>query len=252
MKHPITLALILLPVFCGSAIAADETVDESTATQYLSLSIDRVVIETEGVTQASNRLADSVDRLALALQQLSTRSDALDAADKQVLLDAIRSVDRAGSALAKLADELPQTARELSRELPQVIENTRQPIAELSTGLRSARDGILAVTTSLPEATDNAKLLIDSALDSALMKISAYSVMLIVALALALIVVSWFIYRQYLAPIAARLEPLAVAPEHFAELSRYLKETSDNLLVLQQTSRSAPSGSGEQGDNKPV
>ena len=105
----------------------------------------------------------------------------------------------------------------------------------MSSGLQSARDGIYAITESLPQATDNAKELVDASLDSALVKISTYSVILIAILALALVGVVWFIYRQYLAPIAARLEPLAMAPEHFAELARYMKETSDNLRGMQSS-----------------
>ena len=170
---------------------------------------------------------------ALALQQLSSNSEALSEADKQVLLNAVKSVDQASTALARLANELPQTAQRLSQQLPQVVENARQPIAELSSGLESARDGIYALTESLPQATDSVKDLVDAGLDSALVRISTYSVILIAVLALALITVVWFIYRQYLAPIAAKLEPLAVAPEHFAELSRYMKETSDNLRAMQ-------------------
>ena len=179
------------------------------------------------------RLADSVDRLALALRQLSSSGETLSDADRQVLLDAVRSVDRASAALARLADELPQTARHFSQQLPQVVENARQPIADLASSLQSARDGIYAITESLPQASHSARALVDSSLDSALVRISVYTAVLIAVLALALIAVAWFIYRQYLAPIAAKLEPLAVAPGHFAELAKHMKETSDNLLALQ-------------------
>ena len=209
--------MLLLLLLAGSiASAADETA--APKRQFMNLSIDRVVIETEGLTEASSRLADSVDKLAAALQQLSTDSEALSEADRQVLLDAVKSVDQASTALARLANELPQTAQQLSRQLPQVVENARQPIAELSSGLQSARDGIYAISETLPQATESAKDLVNSALDSALVKISTYTILLIAVLALALVGVVWFIYRQYLAPIAAKLEPLAVAPEHFAEL----------------------------------
>lgn len=235
MKSRLLLPLFLL-LLPSAATAQDSAAPQR---QFVTVSIDRVNIETEGLTRASVKLAESVDKLALALQQLSTNSEALSEADKQVLLDAVRSVDQASAALARLANELPQTAEQLRQQLPRIIENARQPIADLSSGLQSARDGIYAITESLPQATDSAKILVDSALDSALVKISTYTVILIAVLALALIGVVWFIYRQYLAPIAARLEPLAIAPEHFAELSRYMKETSDNLLSLQARAETA-------------
>lgn len=232
MKSSLFTTLLLFAGLVAGDAAAAGADGAALENRFLSVGIDNVTIETEGLTRASLRLAESVDRLALALQQLSSGSEALSEADRRVLLKAVESVDRAGSALARLADELPQSARQLSEQLPLVVENARQPIADLSSGLQSARDGMYAITESLPQATENAKALVDSALDSALVKISTYSIILIATLALALIAVFWFIYRQYLAPIAAGLEPLAAAPGHFADLARYMKETSDNLLTL--------------------
>ena len=241
-------AVMLVPLMLAGDPAGAAGESAAGERQFVSLNIDRVVIETEGLTAASVRLADSIEQLALALRQLSTDSEALSEAERQALLDAVRGVEQASTALARLADALPGTAQQLGQQLPQVVENARQPIAELSSGLQSARDGIYAITESLPQATANAKALVDSALDSALVRISTYTVILIATLALALIAVFWFIYRQYLAPIAARLEPLAVAPGHFAELARHLKETSDNLLALQPKAGAAEVASTRRGD----
>ncbi|MCP4388546.1 MAG: hypothetical protein GY802_09630 [Gammaproteobacteria bacterium] len=197
------------------------------------MNIDRVVIDTEGLVIASGSLADSIDRLALAIQQLSSNSEALSTEDKEILLKAVSSVDQASLALAELAKQLPQTVQNLGDRLPQVVRDARQPIADLSSGLQSARDGVFAITESLPQATENAKDLVNSTLDSALIRFSTYTIILIAVLALALIGVMWFVYRQYLDPLAKKLDALTGAPEHFAAMSRYMKQTSDNLIALQ-------------------
>ncbi len=236
MKHKNLISLILLMNFYSAfAVGAESVaaVEVSETPQYMRVNIDRVVIDTEGLAIASGKLATSIEQLALAIQQLSTSSAAFSAEEKEILLNAVKSVDQASLALAQLAKELPQTAQNLSDRLPQAIRDARQPIADLSSGLQSARDGIFAITESLPQATDNAKQLVNSTLDSALIKLSTYSIILIVALALALIGVMWFVYRQYLAPLAQKLDSLVGAPEHFAAMSRYMKETSENLLALQ-------------------
>jgi hypothetical protein len=236
MKPTILIPFILLMNFysafaIGAASVAAGEVSETP--QYMRVSIDRVVVDTEGLAIASGALANSINQLALALQQLSTNSAALSAEEKEILLSAVKSVDQASLALAELAKQLPQTAQNLSERLPQAIRDVRQPIADLSSGLQSARDGIFAITESLPQATDNAKQLVNSTLDSALIKFSTYTIILIIALALALVGVMWFVYRQYLDPLAQKLDSLVGAPEHFAAMSRYMKETSENLIALQ-------------------
>jgi hypothetical protein len=230
---PLVLSMITLNGTCAIAAETPVAGKGELSPRYLAVNIDRVEINTEGLTIASAKLAESVNRLARAIEQLSTGSASLNAEEKQVLLAAVSSVDEASQALAELARQLPRTAQNLTDQLPRVISDARQPIAELSSGLESARDGIFAITESLPQATENAKQLVNASLDSALIRFSTYTLILIGLLALALIGVMWFVYRQYLDPLARKLDALTGAPEHFADMSRYMKETSDNLLALQ-------------------
>ena len=245
MKPTMQLPLILLLlIFHGAVAVAAESAagaENNGSPQYLRVDIDRVVIDTEGLILASSKLAASIENLAQAIQQLSANSEALSAEEKEILLGAVESVDAASRALSSLANQLPQTAQDLTSRLPQMVQDARQPIAELSSGLESARGGIVAITESLPQATENAKQLVNSTLDSALIRVSIYTIILISVLALVLIGVMWFVYRQYLDPLAQKLDALTGAPEHFAEMSRYMKETSENLLALQL----APPGDSE-------
>lgn len=241
MKPKILLSLILLMMNGQATLAsaADNADGTTESPQYMRVNIDRIVIDTEGVVIASGKLANSIDRLALAIKQLSTNSEALSEEEKEILLKAVLSVDQASLALAELAKQLPQTAQNLGQQLPKVVREARQPIADLSSGLQSARDGVFAITESLPQATENAKKLVNSTLDSALIRFSTYTILLIAVLALALIGVVWFVYRQYLNPLAQKLDALTGAPEHFAAMSLHMKETSENLIALQPVSVAA-------------
>jgi len=217
-----------------AASNADSTVDDSVqSAEYVSISVDRVVVDTAGLAAASATLAGSVDRLALAIGQLSEGSSDLTDEQKQILLDAVTSAQLASVTLAELAQRLPQSAQGLSERLPQMITDARAPITKLSNSLQSVRDSVAMITESLPLATENATLLMDSVLDSALQKLIVYTIALIAIIALALIAIMWFIYRQYLSPLTQKLDELVGAPEHFESMARHMKETSDNLLAMQ-------------------
>ncbi len=223
--------------FCGagpSNAASETTASIGSQSRYLQVTVDNLVIDTKGLVASSKALAQSIDRLSRSIEKIAINSDTLDAEERATLMQAVTSVDKASVALAELAQQLPQTAQQLSAQLPQIVNDAREPIAELPTAQRAASDSLLAISESLPEATENAKALVDASLDSALIKFSTYTIILVIAVALALIGVVWFVYRQYLAPLTQKLDELTGAPQHLVEMSRYMKETSDNLLALQE------------------
>jgi len=231
----LSVLLILLKP-CTLVAASDDSpvVDDSgRPTEYLSISVDRVVVDTAGLTAASANLADSVDRLGLAIGQLSADSAVLDDEQRKILLDAVASAGAASVALSELARQLPLSAQLLSDRLPQMINDARAPLADISSSLQAARASVTMITESLPLATQNATKLVDSALDSALQKLIIYSVALIAIIALALIGIMWFIYRQYISPLTQKLDELVGAPEHFDNMARHMEGTADSLLALQ-------------------
>ena len=220
-------AALLLSIMSNTVWAAssvESSVPESTlSSEYLSISVDRVVVDTAGLAAASATLAGSVDGLALAIGQLSADSAGLNDEQKQILLDAITSAHQASDALTTLAQQLPQSAQGISERLPQMI--------------NAARDSVVMITESLPLATEKAIELMDSVLDAALQKLIVYTIALIAIIALALIAIMWFIYRQYLGPLMRKLDELVGAPEHFERMALHMKGTSDNLLALETIDR---------------
>ncbi len=237
MKKPIQQCLILSALAAGSATSDAAEVPLGTtpndSQQYLQVRVDNIVVDTVGLVSASNTLASSIDALARAIEKLSSADTTLTPGQSEALLSAVQSVDRASVALSDLAIQLPQSAQQLTDTLPRVVEDARVPIAELSSGLESASEGILAITESLPQATENAKQLVNSTVDSVLLRATLFAVILFVLFALTLILMLRYMYRNYIDPIVTRLQPLAVAPEHFASLSEHMKQTSENLLALQ-------------------
>lgn len=177
---------------CLPAASSEVDTGSNSAARYLRVSVDNLVIDTDGLVAVS-------------------------------------------AALAQLATDLPRTAQDPSEQLPRLINEARAPIAELSSSLQKASDGIVTLTESLPQATENAKALVNSAVDSVLLRGSIFVVILLTAIALATIWIIGFIYKSYFDPLAKKPDALVGAPEHFASLARQMKETSDNLLVLQAT-----------------
>ncbi len=223
----------LLYAYAAAAAAAENPGNGATDPQYLSVNVDRVDVDIQGLASASTALAVSIDRLAFAMEQPSADSAALSDADKKVLLDAVRSAHRASAALTELVQQLPRTTKDLSDDLAQIINDVRAPLAGLSSGLQSARDNITLITESLPQATENTNQLVNSALDAALQRLTLYTILLVTIVALALIGIMWFIYRQYLQPLTRKLDELVGAPEHLDNMARYMKETATSLQALQ-------------------
>ena len=100
--------------------------------------------------------------------------------------------------------------------------------------MRAAGDSVLLISESLPRATENAKSLVNATLDAAVLRLSIYTFVLFAALALAVIAVIWFVYRQYLAPLTRRLDQLAGSPEYLEAMASHMKDTSANLLQLER------------------
>jgi hypothetical protein len=237
------IPLMLVALFAFNSATATAVSDENASVEpmadFLSVNVDRVVIDTAGLATASETLAASVDGLAHAISQLSAENTNLTEEQKQILLDAVQSVDKASVALTELSRQLPGSAQGLSEQLPGMIDSAREPLADLSSGLDSARDSIQFIIESLPQATENAEQLVNATLDAAVLRLSIYTFVLLAAIALALIGIVWFLYWQYLGPLMRKLDELVGAPEHFENMARHMKETSDNLLSLQRSEQSA-------------
>ena len=205
--------------------------------QYLDLRVDNLVINTHGLTEASRNLSVAIDRLSQAFEKISENDQTFTAEEKQVLLNSARAVERASVAVEDLSRRLPQMSADFSARLPQLVEQSRAPIAEISAGLHSASASVTNIVEHLPQATENTKQLVDSAMNSALIRLTVFVVIVLALLALVLILVFRYLFKTYLEPVAELMAPLKDAPLHFANLSRHMENTSANMLRLERTRR---------------
>ena len=237
MNKILLLSVLLILVKPGTvlAVAAESPLIEDSArpAEYLSINVERVVVDSAGLAAASASLAGSIDRLGLAIEQLSADSAELDDEQRKILLDAVVSSREASVALTELAQQLPRSVQDLGDRLPQMIDDARAPLADMSSSLQAAQSSVAMITESLPLATRNATQLVNSALDAALQKLIVYSVALIAIIALALIGIMWFIYRQYISPLTQKLNELTGAPENFENMARHMEGTAHSLRALQ-------------------
>ena len=199
---------------------------------FLEVSVDNLVIDTRGLVAASNSLSGSIDGLSQSIEKLSANSRAFSAEEKQSLIDSANSVEQASRAIEELALKLPQMSADLTAKLPVIVEQSQTSVGELSGGLLAASASVTNIVEHLPEATENAKVLVDSALSSAMAKFTIYALIIIAVFVLALILVFRYLFKTYVEPVTNLLAPLADAPEHFDNLSRHMKDTSENMLLL--------------------
>jgi len=235
LKLCIVLALLNPYAALATSIESPGAGATAASPEILSINVDRIEVNSAGLAVASATLAASFDRLAIAVDRLSEDDTNLSDEEKKTLLDAVQSAQAASSALTEMAQQLPQTAQDLSERLPQIISDAREPLAALVSGLQSASDSIAMITESLPQATESTTQLVNSALDAALQRLTLYTILLVVIVALALIAIMWFIYRQYLQPLTRKLDDLVGAPEHFENMARHMKETAASLQALQDS-----------------
>ncbi len=205
--------------------------------QYLGVNVDNLVINTDGLALASDKLSSSIDRLSASFQKLSASDKTFTNAEKEALLNSAASVEQASQAITELARKLPQMSQDFSSQLPQILENTRQPIAELSGGLQAASASVINIVEHLPAATANAKKLVDSSLNAALFKVGIVAAIIVLLLVLALLLMFRYLFKAYIEPISLLFAPLADAPQHLDNLSRQMKQTSDNLRIMRRGGR---------------
>jgi site-specific DNA-adenine methylase len=228
MKRILMLVALLLqlPFVCAQENGARQ--------EFFELRIDNLVVNAHGLTDASRNLSLAIERLSQAFEKISENDQSFTEEEKQALLSSARAVERASIAIENLSNEMPQLTEDLTTRLPQMIEQSRASIADISGGLHSASVSVTNIVEHLPQATENTKQLVEAALDSALVRLSIFVVIALLALALVLIVVLRYTFKTYVEPLVNLMAPLKDAPEHFDNLSRQMERTSDNMLRLEQ------------------
>jgi len=218
-------------------ILADSNPPASTESQqnYLDIKIDNIAIDSERLALVSEMLAKSISQLSIALEKLATQGAALKPEDRQSLINATNSVNEASRALTELAKQLPALAEQVSETLPESIKSSQQSIEQISQAIETANRTLTELTTAFPETVVQGENFIDRLLDSIFQKITFYSVIILLLFFLGLGGIVYYGYRKIFQPLLAVVDKFHALPGQMAELSLQNKQTSENLLNLQQS-----------------
>jgi phage shock protein PspC (stress-responsive transcriptional regulator) len=238
-KSNLELLFVVALYFISSiCLATEEDPAESQATlssnDYVSISIDKVVVDTLGLTQMTHQLAKSIKSLSHSIEQLSANDTLLDKQDRQALVAATLSVNNASQALTNLSQQLPLAIERLTRELPDALKNTQPQITAISNSIKSASDAVIQLNDSFPASLSKVKLAISEITESVMQQVTLFVGLILFIFAFVLAVIMYIVYKTSIQPIANGLNELRAVPEQLSDMSAYMHNTSENLLNLEQ------------------
>lgn len=234
LKHIPVAVLYLLGSFCFASEPSITSNTTPSQPDYVNISIDKVVVDTDGLIQMTNQLSNSIENLSGSIEQLSTSDTVFNEQDRQALIAATTSVNKASRALSDLSQQLPVAIQGLTRELPEALKNTQPQIAAISKSIQSASKAAININESFPETLSKGKLIMSEITTDVMQKVSLYVGLILLIFALVLAVLMYIIYRTSIQPITSCLNDLRTVPEQLSEMSAYMHDTSENLLSLEQ------------------
>jgi len=237
-KSKLLWLFVVALCFIGSIGLSTESLAESKATlapnDYVSISIDKVVVDTLGLSQMTHQLAESIKNLSHSIELLSTNNTLLDKKDRQALIAATLSVNNASQALTSLSQQLPLALDSLTRELPNALKNTQPQIAAISNSIKSVSDAVIQINDSFPASLSKVKLAINEITVSVMQQVTLFIGLILFIFALVLAIIMYIVYKTSIQPIANGLNELRAVPEQLSDMSAYMHNTSKNLLNLEQ------------------
>lgn len=234
LKHLCVAALYFMSSFSYAAESPITPDPALSSTDYVSISIDKVVVDTDGLTQVANQLSNSIESLSNSIKRLSSNKTSFDEQERQALIAATSSVNNASQAVSDLSRQLPLAIQGLTRELPEALKNTQPQIAAISKSIQSASKAAISISSSFPETLSNGKLAVSEITADFMQKVTLYVGLILLMFALVLAVIMYIVYKTSIQPIASGLTELRAVPGELSEMSAYMRDTSENLLKLEQ------------------
>ena len=108
--------------------------------------------------------------MSTAIKNIPDKNVSLSEKERQTLIEAAENISTASEAISKLADELPKTTEILSHELPNIIREAQEPIANISNSIQSLGGTVITIADALPDALKNSKEVVEQATNSLLTK----------------------------------------------------------------------------------
>lgn len=232
----IVTATIILAFSTASPANFDALTDKISPQGYVDIKVENVVINTDRIAIAAETLSASIGQLSKSIEKLATEGTAFEPEDRAALLAATNSVNQASQSLTELARQIPVTAQQLSNSLPEALSNSQKSLSQISSSIGSANQALSQITDSFPETLEQGENLVNRLLDSALQKITIYAFIILFLLLLTFGALIYYSYRTVVQPLISLLQEFKAIPEQMSEMSKQMKQTSENLLSLQPSS----------------
>jgi len=229
---------LLMAYFISSICIANENLNVSNtilpSADYVSISIDEIVVDTRGLAQMTNQLSISIKSLSKSIAQLSTNDSSFDEQDREAILTAITSINNASQAISNLSRQLPLAIQDLTRELPSALKSTQTQVDAMSKSIQIASKAAIYINDSFPDTLSKGKVAMNQITVAIMQNITLYVGLILLIFAFILAVVMYIIYKASIQPIAIGLSELRAVPEQLSNMSAYMHDTSENLLNLEQ------------------
>ena len=225
---------LVFSFYAHASYALDiETKTNKHTKQLVDISIDNVVIDTQELVTASSVLSRAISELSTSITKLSGKNINLNDEERAALVNTAKNITIASKALSELAKELPNTTEKLSKELPAILRETQKPISDISQSIQLLGDTVTIIADQLPTALRNTQTIVNKVTNSVLIKMYVFIGIFIALLTLAVGLLIFYLHKKLVSPVTSQLDNFASVPKQLSEMTAYMKETSDNLLILQ-------------------
>ena len=230
----IIISIIAVSSTTTSQATSSELKSKTKAPDLVQIKIDTIAIDTNNLVNESTHLTNAILDFSESIKHLASKNINLSSDEKKVLTSAADNISKASLALSKIAVDLPITTEKLSRELPNIIRETQQPIADISNSIQSLGGTVTTIADSLPTALAHTKILVDEASNLILTKMYIFIGFFFLLLVLTIGIVIYYMHRKLVSPLSSKLDNFSTLPKQLTEMTSYMKVTSENLLILQK------------------
>ena len=212
------------PVF---ALANPET-----QTVLFGVEVGQVNVDVRGVELAVQSLNAQLQLLTEVINAAQATSNTISDADRLLMSDSIRQINTNAAAVTVILQGLPQQIDDFNRQLPKMIQSSKEPLANLQHSLMMLNETSLRLKSDFPDLLNEGQLAINESVDDFLIRL-ALMLGLILLLVFALIGFSlWMLNKKIIQPVGNIVEVTSRFPEQQQLTAEILDKVSERLVVL--------------------
>ena len=242
---------ILCILCCYFFSAHAQTVTED-KTSMISLNIDTLTIDTDGVSQSLLAAEKQLQALSQVVRIASIDSAHLSPEDKQHLQLTLKELHKSSEALTHLLQTMPQQIEQFNQQLPTLAENAQQPLADFSDNLIQFQRSLSHITEQTPELIQQGESAFERTLNSISFRLIIIAIIVVLLLVLVIAASIWGINKHIIQPFSKSVVIMNSLPEQQLKAAQILQDISlrlseadsqQALLTSSEDSQQAPDSS---------